>query len=169
MTDPRIITLTGKLVDPLDLKPADIDIEDIAHALSNLCRFTGHCPKFYSVAQHSCFVASLVPRELRLAALLHDASEAYLSDIASPTKQRNTMVGYRMMEHFCTKAIAEKFGVSRFMLESVKPFDAAAYRDEFTTFWPGASSYIPAVPVVPVSSAVAKAEFLVAFEDYSRG
>src|SRR5271156_4912831 len=79
-----IQTFTGKKFYPFNPKPQDIDIRDIAHALSNICRFTGHTKRFYSVAEHSRNVAKLVPAHMKLQALLHDASEAYLCDIARP-------------------------------------------------------------------------------------
>lgn len=81
-----IQTYTGKKMFPLAPKREDICIEDIAHALSMKCRFNGHCNLFYSIAQHSLIVASLVKPELRLAALLHDAAEAYLPDFCRPIK-----------------------------------------------------------------------------------
>jgi len=87
-----IVTASGKRVDPLNISPADIEIGDICHALGNICRFTGHCSRFYSVAEHSvrmvdwCF-KDAEPLE-RLAALLHDAAEAYIGDIAKPLKSR---------------------------------------------------------------------------------
>lgn len=84
-----------------------IDIHDIAHALSNLCRFGGHTPFFYSVAQHSIEVAKLVPPSLKMQALLHDAAEAYLLDIPSPIKKR--LVGYDELEDNIMKLIAKKF------------------------------------------------------------
>jgi len=81
-----IETFTGKKIDPLNFKKEDICMEDIAHSLSMLCRFNGHCKYFYSVAEHSVRVSQLVPDELKPAALLHDSSEAYLSDMPEPTK-----------------------------------------------------------------------------------
>ena len=81
-----IRTFTGIKFAPLSPRLEDIDIRDIAHALSNLCRFTGHTPVFYSVAEHSVLVSKLVEPEYALGALLHDASEAYLNDIAGPIK-----------------------------------------------------------------------------------
>ena len=84
--DSYMQTFTGKYVKPLDLKYEDIDIMDIAHHLSLICRFNGACKRFYSVAQHSIMVANLVSKHDKLAALLHDASEAYMADVIRPIK-----------------------------------------------------------------------------------
>jgi len=96
-----IETFTGKQFWPLDPRPEDVGIEDIAHALSLTCRFNGHCKHFYSVAHHSvlcCRLASLKGYDyrIRLLALLHDASEAYVTDIPRPMKP--FINGYRDME-----------------------------------------------------------------------
>lgn len=87
----EIATYTGKMFDPLAPEPALIDIRDIAHALSLLCRANGHFPTFYSVAQHSlaCCREAMergLSKRIQLACLLHDASEAYLSDVTRPVK-----------------------------------------------------------------------------------
>ena len=84
-------TFTGRLFDPFNPDPALIDLRDIAHALGNICRFGGHSRRYYSVAEHSILVASLVPEPLRLPALLHDAAEAYLGDIITPIKRWTTI------------------------------------------------------------------------------
>lgn len=76
-----IQTLSGKHFNYLDIQQDDIVIEDIATALSHICRFAGHLPEFYSVGQHSVLTSHLVPQEFALEALLHDAAEAYLQDI----------------------------------------------------------------------------------------
>lgn len=96
---------------PLDPRPEEILIEDIAHALSNLCRFTGHCPEFYSVAQHSAIVSRLVKPQYALHALLHDASEAYICDIARPVKREPEMKPYLDIERVLQAAIYRKFGL----------------------------------------------------------
>lgn len=87
----EILTYTKKMFDPLNPNPELIDIRDIAHALSQLCRANGHYGEFYSVCQHSldcCAEAAARGENVRiqLACLLHDASEAYLSDVTRPVK-----------------------------------------------------------------------------------
>lgn len=105
-----IITFTGRVVRPLSPDPETICIEDIAHALSNQCRFTGHTRQFYSVAQHSVMVSWMVYRADGLHGLLHDASEAYLSDLARPLKYTNGLGDvYREAEKKLQQAIWDKF------------------------------------------------------------
>ncbi len=111
-----IQTYTGKKFWPLSPKPEDVCIKDIAHSLSMLCRFNGHCTKFYSVAQHCCLVSmiagngqearSLSARELAFHGLLHDAAEAYLGDIATPIKSRED----NRREALVLRAILQAFG-----------------------------------------------------------
>lgn len=108
-----MLTHSGEYVQPLWPDTFTPRIEDIAHALSNLGRFTGHTSEFYSVAQHSCYVAALLPPGLELAGMLHDASEAYLGDMATPLK-RHPFFGsaYRSAERALTARIEEVFGVN---------------------------------------------------------
>ena len=87
----EIMTYTKKMFDPLHPNIELIDIEDNAHALSMLCRANGHFKSFYSVAQHSinCMKEAKArgcSERIQLACLLHDASEAYLSDVTRPVK-----------------------------------------------------------------------------------
>lgn len=77
---------SGGLLNLVEPRAEHISLADIASALSNLCRYTGHGRTFYSVAQHSVLVADLVAPEFRVHALLHDAHEAYVGDISSPMK-----------------------------------------------------------------------------------
>lgn len=87
--DGWILTYTGKKVYPLSMRLIDLDLSDIAHALALTCRFTGQCREFYSVAQHSVLAAEHAWKVSvdKKVALLHDAAEAYLPDIATPLKQ----------------------------------------------------------------------------------
>lgn len=107
-----ITTFSKVRFDVLDPKPEDILIEDIAHALSLMTRANGHFSEFFSVAQHclqcakEALARNYVPQVV-LACLLHDASEAYLSDITRPVKQN--MVMYLQIEEQLQKAIYEKF------------------------------------------------------------
>jgi len=106
-----IQTFTGKKFYPFDPRPEDVRIEDIAHALSLLCRFTGHVKTFYSVADHSWHVSHRVPQEHALWGLLHDASEAYLNDISRPVKRHESMLAYAAAETRVMQCVAERFGL----------------------------------------------------------
>lgn len=116
-----IRTFSGQYVNVFDPDPDTILIEDIAHALSQQCRFGGHLPEFYSVAQHSVLCAVAVPPEHALAALLHDASEAYMLDIPSPIKNR--LPDYKKYEDNLMQVIAKKFGFQYPLHEEVKQAD----------------------------------------------
>ncbi|CCH02045.1 putative protein yfdR [Fibrella aestuarina BUZ 2] len=122
-TGPYIQTYTGKRYYPIDPRPDDIDIEDIAHALSNICRFTGHTRQFYSVAQHSVLVSRQVDPEHKLAALLHDASEAYLTDLSRPVKRIPALMYYEHLETLAMTAIAQKLGFTYPVHPSIKVAD----------------------------------------------
>ena len=103
-----IKTMTGKDFCVNKLDPETIVTLDIAHALSMNCRWGGHTPQFYSVAEHSVRVMHLVPPEHKLAALFHDSSEAYLADIVKPFKV--LMPDYEKIEDRVMQAIAAKYG-----------------------------------------------------------
>jgi hypothetical protein len=135
-----IQTRTGVKFHLLDTRPEDFSIEDIAHALANQCRFTGHTRKFYSVAEHSVRVATLVaskypnstyfaggklrgPRDLVYAALMHDASEAYITDVARPFKQLPEFAFYREAEESLMQAISAAFRFDHPMPKQVKYAD----------------------------------------------
>ncbi len=94
-----IQTYSGKAAHLLNPVPSEIDIEDIAHALSMICRFTGHVHTFYSVAQHSVLVAELLPESMQLQGLLHDGHEAFIGDISSPLKRTLKDNGAREVCH----------------------------------------------------------------------
>ena len=119
-----IITYTGKKFYHLATTPDMVDIRDIAHSLSMLCRWTGHTKYHYSVAQHSWYASHLVAPEFALAALLHDASEAYLGDMNRPLKHF-TAAGpaYCEIEERVERVIFKKFGLPYPMSPEVKAAD----------------------------------------------
>jgi hypothetical protein len=120
-----IDTYTGLIVDLFDPDPSAICVEDIAHALSLQCRFSGHVRFHYSVAQHLVLVSQLCPRELKLAGLMHDASEAYLNDITSPLKRHVSFEIYKRLEHRMMGVIAQVFGFEWPKPEWVEKVDLA--------------------------------------------
>lgn len=105
-----ITTISGIEFDLSNPTPDMITIEDVSHALSHQCRFNGHFTgEFYSVARHSVGVSYLVDDfELQLAALLHDAAEAYIGDIVTPLKSLLTEI--HGIERSILRAVAVKFG-----------------------------------------------------------
>lgn len=100
-----ILTSTGRRIPLLHPDPADIDIRDIAHALSNQCRYAGHTQFFYSVAEHSWHCSHLFAAAGdALWGLLHDAAEAYLGDVTSPLKR--LLPEYQEIEELWMEVIA---------------------------------------------------------------
>lgn len=124
VTPTMMQTYTGRIVDLADFTSDDVRLPDIAHALALLNRFTGHSKSPYSVAQHSVLVSRLVPKEHAMCGLLHDASEAYLGDVASPLKEM--LPEYRELEAHVQRAIARKFGLAWPMPQAVKDADVRA-------------------------------------------
>lgn len=134
----HIETFSGIVFEPLNPDPSLIAIEDIAHALGNSCRFTGHVRKFYSVAQHCVMGTDLVQAKLKLTMLLHDASEAYLSDIARPIKMQPEFgTVYKAAEHKLEEAIAERFGLIYPYPDEIKWADNVMLRTEQRDLMPG--------------------------------
>src|SRR4029077_8735123 len=117
----------------LDPNPKIISIETIAHALSQVCRWAGQCEKFYSVAQHSVLVSEIVPDELALQGLLHDASEAFIGDITSPLKEAMEIGApgmLRFLENRIHQAVATRFGLEWPYSAEVKQADRIALATE---------------------------------------
>lgn len=136
-----IETVNGNKVHFLEPHPDELDIKDIAFSLSNLCRFNGHVP-FFSVAEHCISVASRLPHRKQLAGLLHDASEAYLADIASPVKA--CLPDYKQLEDNLLNAIAKKFGVE--FDDEVKQADLdATYTEAYFLLKSKGASWRPVV------------------------
>ncbi len=178
--EPWIETYSGKKFYFLDPTPDMVDIEDIAHSLSNQCRFAGHVSKFYSVAEHSINVCNLVQRATRddrlsLAALLHDASEAYLIDIPSPIKQH--LPGYKDIELRVMAAVGYKFGFDWPPSEVIHDADQAQLKTEAKWLLPSkgddwAHNYPTQMKhgILPkcVAPSIAKELFLGVFESLTR-
>lgn len=117
-------TATGLVFWPLDPRPEEVCIEDIAHHLSNECRYNGATRAFYSVAQHSVYVSRLVPPELALWGLLHDAAEAYCKDIPKPLKRWPAFAAvYGPIEARIMAAVCDHFGLPREQPPEVKLAD----------------------------------------------
>lgn len=121
-------TASGGVFWPMDPRPSEVRIEDIAHSLANMCRYAGHCREFYSVAQHSVIVSMHVPAGDALWGLMHDASEAYLVDVPKPVKR--FLAGYQEIEFSVMRAVSRAFGLPEEMPQSVKRADAAILADE---------------------------------------
>lgn len=161
-------TYTGRQFWPLDPRPEDVCIDDIAHALSLTCRFSGHCDAFYSVAQHSVLVAQHVYPENQLAAILHDASEAYIADIPRPVKPY--LDGYAEIEARIEKVVAQRFGATYPWPDEVKAVDTRILGDEQKCLMgtPPADWCLPLPPlgieVTPWAPSFARAAFISMFE-----
>lgn len=186
-----IQTYTGRQFWPLDPRPGDVDLADIAHALALMCRFTGHCRHFYSVAQHSVLVSQLVEEmwlqkpeadrgpffdqhrvDLAMWGLLHDASEAYLHDLPRPLK-RDPEFGalYKKHEHRLMLVLCDHFGMDALEPPIVKTADTILLLTEQRDLmgrqarpWQDQAEPLPAI-IEPWDSALAEHEFLCRFHE----
>jgi len=119
-----IQTYTNKRFHILDPRPEEICIEDIAHALSLQCRFTGHVKWHYSVAQHCVYASRIVGTDFAFEALMHDSSEAYICDMTRPVKHYTPAgAAYLVLEAKIEAAVAEKFNLPAIMSPQVKDAD----------------------------------------------
>lgn len=125
---PTIQTAGGGYFDFVLPDTAMINIEDIAHALAQINRFTGHAREPYNVAQHSVYVSHLVPQQDMLAGLLHDAHEAYIGDVSAPLKQ--LLPDYRALERRIENRVRFKFGLQGSLPPSVKHADLIMLNSE---------------------------------------
>ena len=170
ITTPYVSTFSGNRFYPLEPRIDHVAIEDIAHGLAYQCRFNGQTCEFYSVAQHSLVVASLVTPELRLAALLHDAAEAYLGDMVKPLKV--LLPEFGAIEDKVTLLIGQAFGVDFSDYGPIKQADLIALATEKRDLMPHSVerwAYLDLVralpdPIVPMSPRDAKMAFLAEFE-----
>jgi uncharacterized protein len=141
MSNTWITTYSGKQFFPLDPNPNDISIEDIAHALSNVCRFNGHVKSFYSVAQHSVIVSENCNPEYALHGLLHDASEGLsLGDLPTPIKKLKEFDFYRKVEANLQTMVYRKFGLELYEPKDVKEADERALITEMRDLMAPAAS-----------------------------
>lgn len=167
-----IQTFSGRAFHPLAVEPGVVDIGDIAHALSLQCRFNGHCRTFYSVADHSVRVSRVVPAADALWGLLHDAAEAYLSDLPRPLKRQ--MPAFEEMEDRLLQRIMARYGLGWPMPESVREADEILLATEKRDLMAPepASWHLRGTPlpesVVPLSPEAAESAFLARFHDLYR-
>ncbi len=162
-------TFTGRRFYPLDPRPEDINILDIAHALSMQCRYNGHVRKLYSVAEHCVLVSRLVAPEHALWALLHDATEAYVGDMIRPLKLH--MPEFQAVENKVMLTIAQKFGIAGDMPNEVHEADSRILLDERAALmgppageW-GIEGEPFGVEILAWSPAIAELEYLARFAE----
>jgi hypothetical protein len=173
LMDEWILTYTHKKFHVLNPKPEDIDIRDIARALSMTCRFSGHVNSFWSVASHSILVSELVSQEHALTALLHDAAEAYLTDIPTPIKRSMGMAKeYREMEDRVLSVIMQKYGGCyplpdevEFVDHNIVGSEAIELFNEFPDWVVERKLHLFDVPIKPVGPEEAEKMFLKRFEE----
>jgi hypothetical protein len=144
--------------------PDEVHVEDIAHSLSLLCRFNGHCLRFYSVAEHSVRVSRILPPGLALWGLLHDAGEAYLTDLPRPVKK--SFPEFSALEDRVLRQVASRFSLSWPMPKEVKDADnrllATEARDLMAPWPEDWRLGVPPLPdpILPVGAEAAEKLFL---------
>ncbi len=128
ITGPTIALRSGAYFDFTKPELSEFSIRDIAHALGNICRFTGHTGRFYSVAEHSVHCSQIVEDGHQFAALMHDAAEAFVGDVAKPLKA--LLPDYAAIEERVEAAVLTRFGLPPKMPLPVKTADMTMLRIE---------------------------------------
>ncbi len=129
-----MLCYSGGIYYPVDPRPSEVRIADIAHSLSMQCRYGGHARHFYSVAEHSIYVSRHVPEEHALVALMHDATEAYVSDVPRPLKGH--LENFAEIEAMNWAAIATAFDLSAVLPDCVHDIDTRLCLDEMSRLLP---------------------------------
>ena len=156
---------------------SDVTIEDIASALSNVCRFSGHLPRFYSVAQHLVNTSRIVPPHLAFDALMHDTAEAFTNDLPTPLKWALPI--FKELETKIESAMGDKFGFNFPYDPAVKEADTIMlmlekyYVKGDDSIWPAYADwtklrlrrYRPMVDLDSWQPRRAKREFMERFEE----
>lgn len=163
-----IQTYSGIHIYPLHPDPKSINLKDIAHALSMLCRYNGHCKEFYSVAQHSVLVSRYVPKQYALQGLLHDASESYIADLVRPIKKY--FKDYLLIEEGLMEAVAHRFDLLWPFPVIVKEVDRRMLVTEFRDIMGNQKINLPDFEpfkerIEPMMPAAAEKNFLDRFEE----
>jgi hypothetical protein len=149
---PTIRLQSGASFDFLDPTSSTFTIEDIAHGLSNICRYSGQCRSFYSVAEHS-IVVSHVAKGFELAALMHDAAEAFVGDVTRPLKQ--LLPEYKRIEQSVQRAILIRFGLPEVIPPEVKDADLRVLAAEQAHMMPpGTDAWARPGGIEPASIAI---------------
>jgi len=138
MKPTQTVMYSGKIIDFNFISAADIDICDIAHNLSNICRFNGACPHFYSIAEHSFLISEFVPPRYELWALLHDAHEAYFGDITTPLANYLGREKISKLKSAIDQSIVSAFNITNTsnVLKTVKEWDERVTNAEGSLFFP---------------------------------
>lgn len=175
-----MITASGRRFYPVAPHAADVCIEDVAHTLSNICRFGGHTSRFYSVAQHSVMVSKHVPGPLAIYGLLHDAPEAYVGDMIRPLKEQ--VPQFAKIEEAVWRAVLQRFDLAHptpALWQYVKDADNKALVTERRDLLPrqnstnwredeqGVEPYPDKIRALPPYEA--RVEFMVRWRELTRG